>query len=85
MDEPSKHYPDHLLVALHREFENLATTVLHDILLFDQNRPIWRTAADSAGPVDVVAIELNCMSMQLNMTIRAYHANGYVESRYIPG
>ena len=72
IDEPSNHHPDRLLIELHMESENLADTFLQEIPLFDQNRPVWRTASDSAGPVDVAALELHRMSMPPKMAICAY-------------
>jgi hypothetical protein len=76
--EPSNHHPDHLRIELHMDCDNLANTFLQDVPLFDQNRPVWRTATDSAGPVDVVAIELNRLSMPPTMAIRAYGAKHLV-------
>jgi hypothetical protein len=72
IDISSNHHPDRLLIELHVDPENLADTVLHEIPLFDQNRPLWRSASDSAGSVDVAAVELDRASLPSKMAISAY-------------
>lgn len=58
LDEATNHRPDRLEIELHVDPENVALTTQFSIPLYDGTGPVWREGFDSAGTVDVVAIEL---------------------------
>jgi len=59
LDEASKHHPDRLLIELHVDPKNVAVTTQFSIPLYQNGKSVWREGFDSAGDVDVVAVELD--------------------------
>ena len=58
LDEASNHHPDRLEIELHVDPGNVAMTRQFSIPLYRDGKSIWREGRDSAGPIDVVALEL---------------------------
>ena len=58
LDEASGHHPDRLEIELHVAPENVAETTQFSIPLYRNGKSIWREGRDSAGTIDVVAVEL---------------------------
>ena len=58
-DEPTKHFPDRLEIELHVEPENITRTSGFSIRLYEKRRSTWRQGEDSAGEIDVAAIEID--------------------------
>ena len=58
LDEASKHHPDRIEIELHVDARNLGETVQFSIPLYREGKSIWREGLDSAGAIDVVALEL---------------------------
>jgi hypothetical protein len=58
LDEASGHRPDRLEIELHVAPENVALTTQFSIPLYRNRTPVWREVRDSAGTIDVVAVEL---------------------------
>jgi hypothetical protein len=58
LDEASEHFPDRIQVELHVNEQNLGDTIQFSIPLYRDGKSIWREGLDSAGAVDVVAIQL---------------------------
>lgn len=59
VDEPSKHFPDRLVIELHVDPENMAQSTGFSIPLYSNGKSIWRQGEDSAGEIDVAVIELD--------------------------
>lgn len=59
LDEASGHKPDRVELELHTDCDNLASVGTLSILLYAEGVGIWKQAQDSAGIVDVVAIEID--------------------------
>ena len=59
LDEAHEHRPDRLQIELHTNPENLADVTPISIPLYRDGRPFWRQAVDSAGIVDIVAVEIS--------------------------
>lgn len=59
VDEPSNHIPDSLQIELHNDPDNLASSVVFIIPLYNNGNRLWRQAFDHAGEVDVAAIEID--------------------------
>jgi S1-C subfamily serine protease len=59
MDEESHHLPDRLEIELHNDPENMAKSTGYSIPLYRKGKPFWRQGLDSAGEIDVAAIEID--------------------------
>jgi hypothetical protein len=71
-DEPSGHKPDRIEIQLHANPENVAETVQFSIPLYRERKSIWREGLDSAGLIDVVALELDRAAMPETMLLHAF-------------
>ncbi len=58
LDEATNHRPDRLEIELHVDPQNIALVTQFSIPLYRDNQPVWRQGTDSAGSVDIVAVEL---------------------------
>ncbi len=72
MDEPSKHFPDRLVIELHTDPENLAESTGFSIPLYRGGRSLWRQGLDAAGEIDVAAIELEGDALPVSALVRAF-------------
>jgi S1-C subfamily serine protease len=57
-DEPASHRPDQLEIEFHTDPENLAEVARVALPLYKDRQPLWRQGVDSAGPVDIAALEI---------------------------
>ena len=58
LDEASNHRPDRLEVELHADSKNMGAVIQWSIPLYSGTHPLWREGVDSAGIVDVAAVEI---------------------------
>ncbi|MEO8314255.1 MAG: serine protease, partial [Pseudomonadota bacterium] len=58
VDEPSSHFPDRIEIELHTDAQDLTKYAVFSIPLYSNKLGLWRQATDSAGAVDVAAIEI---------------------------
>ena len=58
IDESSEHFPDRIVIEIHDDPDNLASSTGFSIPLYRNRKSVWRQAIDSAGEVDVAAIEI---------------------------
>lgn len=58
-DELTKHFPDRLEIELHVDPDNVARTSGFSIPLYRERKSAWRQGKDSAGEIDVAAIEID--------------------------
>jgi hypothetical protein len=72
LDEPSKHYPDRIEIELHVDPVNLGETVQFSIPLYEKGKSVWREGLDSAGAVDVVAVELERAALPKGLLMHAF-------------
>ena len=79
LDKPSEHYPDRLEIELHVDPENVADTVGFSIPLYRERKSIWLEGLDSAGPVDVVALELERAVLPKTLWFQAFTPAHLVE------
>lgn len=59
IDEPSSHFPDRIEIELHIDHNNATRSVRYSIPLYRNRQPLWRQGTDSAGTIDVAAIEID--------------------------
>jgi hypothetical protein len=72
IDEASNHHPDRIEIELHTDRNNLTQSVGFSIPLYYDNLSVWRQAEDSAGSVDIAAIELKRDAMPESAFYRAF-------------
>lgn len=70
-----------MVIELHTDAENLAKTILTEVPLFEGDQPLWGSGADTAGLVDVAAVELHRASMPPDIVIRAFN-EGHLVREY---
>jgi Trypsin-like peptidase domain len=79
LDEESNHRPDGLAIELHVDPENVAITTQFFIPLYSDNQPVWREGSDSAGTVDVVALEIERLALPDTLLLHAFTPDHLLE------
>jgi hypothetical protein len=72
VDAPSKHFPDRIEIELHVDPDNLADSTGFSIPLYRDGESLWRQGQDSAGEIDVAAIEIERAVLPATMVYRAF-------------
>jgi S1-C subfamily serine protease len=72
VDAPSEHFPDRIEIELHTDPSNLAVSTAFSIPLYRAGRSLWRQGMDSAGDIDVAAIELERAALPATTVYRAF-------------
>jgi hypothetical protein len=72
IDAPSRHFPDRIEIQLHDDAENVASTTGFSIPLYRAGQSIWRQGMDSAGGIDVAAVELDRSALPASAAIRSF-------------
>jgi hypothetical protein len=72
LDENSNHRPDGLAIDLHTDPENVVSTTQFFIPLYRSTQPLWRESLDSAGMVDVVALEIQRSALPESLLLHAF-------------
>jgi hypothetical protein len=71
-DEPTKHFPDRLEIELHTDPGNVTKTSSFSIPLYRERKSTWRQGKDSAGEIDVAAIEIDRAALPESATFRCF-------------
>jgi hypothetical protein len=71
-DEPTKHFPDRLEIELHTDPANVAKTSGFSIPLYRDRKSAWRQGKDSAGEIDVAAIEIDRGALPADATYHCF-------------
>lgn len=58
LDPASQHYPDRIEIDLHVGRETLSQAIRYSVPLYRNGLSLWRTCSDTAGDVDIAAIEV---------------------------
>jgi hypothetical protein len=72
IDEPSKHFPDRIEIVVHNDPENIARTTGFSIPLYQAGQSVWRQGMDSAGGIDVAAIEIDRSALPERAVFRCF-------------
>ncbi len=72
IDEPSKHFPDRIEVELHVDPANMARSTGFSIPLYRNGKSLWRQGLDTAGEIDVAAIEIERPALPATAVFRAF-------------
>jgi S1-C subfamily serine protease len=79
LDEASDHRPNWLKIELHVDPENVAVTTQFAIPLYRETEPVWRQGVDSAGTVDVVALQLERAALPNKLLLQPFTSDHLVE------
>ncbi|THF62701.1 S1 family peptidase [Pseudothauera rhizosphaerae] len=71
-DEPSGHFPDRLEIEVHTDPNDFGQSTGFSIPLFHDGLSLWLHGQDSAGDVDVAAIEIDRRALPANAVFRAF-------------
>ncbi|MCB1906438.1 MAG: trypsin-like peptidase domain-containing protein [Rhodocyclaceae bacterium] len=71
-DEASGHLPDRLTIDIHADLDNLAECTGFSVPLYRDGKASWRQGGDSAGDVDVAAIELERDALPDSARLQAF-------------
>ena len=72
LDEASEHRPDRIEIELHVNERNLGETVQFSIPLYREGKSVWREGLDSAGAIDVVAVQLERNALPERLLLQAF-------------
>jgi hypothetical protein len=72
LDRPSGHLPDRIEIEVHTDADNLTHAAVLSVLLYRHGQAIWHQGRDSAGDIDVAAIELDRRAMPAPGMLRAF-------------
>ena len=72
LDEVTGHRPDRLEIELHVDRQNIALVIQFSIPLYRDNQPLWRQGIDSAGSVDIVAVELERAALPQTILLSSF-------------
>jgi S1-C subfamily serine protease len=79
LDEASDHRPDRLEIELHVAPENVTVTTQFGIPLYRGTNPVWRQGMDSAGTVDVIALQLERAALPTKLLLQPFTSDNLVE------
>lgn len=79
LDEASDHRPDRLKIELHVDPENVAVITQFAIPLYRGTEPVWRQGVDSAGTVDVIALQLERAALPNKLLLQPFTSANLVE------
>ena len=71
-DDPTGHAPDRIEIELHTDPDNMAKSTWFSIPLYRDGKSAWRQGIDSAGPVDIAAIEVERGKLPATTVFRAF-------------
>jgi S1-C subfamily serine protease len=71
-DATTGHFPDRIEIELHVNPDNVAESTGFSIPLYRNGQSIWRQGFDTAGEVDVAAIEIDRAALPRNVFYRAF-------------
>ena len=78
-DEAGEHFPDRIEIELHVDAKNVGRTVQFSIPLYRDGKSLWHEGFDSAGAIDVVALQLEREVLPENMLFHAFSPAHLVE------
>ncbi len=77
-DTASNHFPDSLLIELHIDPDNAVQVVRFLIPLYRDGNSLWHEGIDSAGEVDIAAVELDRSALPETLLLKAFTSDHLV-------
>ncbi|MDN3920767.1 S1 family peptidase [Roseateles violae] len=71
-DAPTGHFPDRIEIRLHTDAQDLTQSATLTILLHRDGLSAWNQVRDSAGEVDVAAVEINPTALPADCVVRPF-------------
>jgi S1-C subfamily serine protease len=71
-DEASQHFPDRIEIELHINPDNIAESTGFSMPLYRDGKSVWHQGIDTAGEVDVAAIEIDRVALPGTAFYRAF-------------
>lgn len=72
IDEPTRHFPNRVEIELHNDPNNMARSTGFSIPLYRDGKSLWRQGLDTAGEIDVAAIQLERTALPATMAYTAF-------------
>lgn len=72
LDALNAHYPDRIEIELHIGEEHLSQSARYSIPLYENGLSLWRTCSDTAGDVDIAAIEITRKFLPNDVVYQAF-------------
>ena len=72
IDASSEHFPNRIEIELHVDPDNMAKSRWFSIPLYRDGKSLWRQGLDSAGEIDVAAIEIERPALPATAAYRAF-------------
>ena len=72
IDRPSGHLPDRIEIEVHTDADNLTHAAVLSVPLYRNAQAIWHQGRDSAGEIDVAAIELDRGALSAAVMLQAF-------------
>lgn len=81
LDAPKGHYPDRVEIELHIGEEQWSQVVSYSIPLYKDGMSLWRACSDTAGDVDIVAIEISRQHLPSDVVYHAFSSDHLPQSQ----
>lgn len=72
IDEPSRHFPDRIVIELHNDPHDMGKSTGFSIPLYRHGKSLWRQGLDAAGDIDVAVIEIHRAALPDQAVLRAF-------------
>jgi len=72
IDEPSKHFPDRIVLEIHADAGDLARSIDFSVPLYRDGRAVWRQGRDAGGDIDVATVEIERAALPAGTLLRAF-------------
>ncbi len=72
IDAASNHHPNRIEIELHSDAVNLTRSTTWSVMLFQDGKSQWRHGRDSAGEIDVAAIEIDRQALPASVQLKAF-------------
>ncbi len=80
LDEVNGHFPTRIEIDLHTNADNVTETTGFSMPLYVDGQAVWRQGVDTAGEIDVAALELERGALPETLAHRAFKAEHLPES-----
>jgi hypothetical protein len=72
IDEPTQHFPDRIEIEIHTSEGDLGKSIGFSLLLYRDEKSVWRQGSDTGGEIDVAMIELDRAALPAATVLQAF-------------
>ncbi len=80
-DSLNEHHPDRIEIELHIGEEHLSQSTCYSIMLYNNGIKLWQTCSDTAGEVDIAAIEISRACLPSDVVYSAFSPEHLAQPR----